>query len=501
VNRTSRPRRLGQQSAKILPTRGALQIEDLSVEDLHPFKNDPRINNKRTNFAVSLPRPELRNLQTLRPYQHNARTHSKRQIEQIARSIERFGFLNPVLIDASGAIIAGHGRVEAARQLGLGHVPTLRIEHLSDAEKRAYILTDNKLAEIGGWDREILAMELQALVDMNFEIEVTGFEMAEVDLILDEATEIKQAPLLPEDSVPEVSAERPVIKRGDLWLLGAHRLYCGDARDERAYDALMKGTKAEFVFTDPPYNVPIDGHVSGLGRIKHRDFAMACGEMSQAEYTTFLEAVFRLLCAHTENGSIHDICIDWRHVFEMLVAGRAVYHELKNICIWTKSKAGMGSFYRSQHELVFIWKGGSKPHLNFFELGQHGRSRTNVWNYAGVNSFKRERLAELAMHPTVKPVALVSDAMRDCSRRGGIILDPFAGSGTVVIAAERTGRKALVIEIDPAYCDLIVKRWQDYTGKRATHGRTGVEFDNLKTQARDQRGSTDAKNKRRQEPA
>jgi ParB-like nuclease domain/DNA methylase len=370
LNRT--PRRFGQQSAKTLPTRGALQIEDLSVEDLHPYKNDPRIKNKQTNSAVSLPRPELRNLQTLRPYQHNARTHSKRQLEQIGRSIERFGFLNPVLIDASGTIIAGHGRVEAAKQLGLSRVPTLRIEHLSDAEKRAYILADNKLAQKAGWHRETLAIELQALVDMDFEIELTGFEMAEVDFILDEAAEINQAPLLPEDSIPELSAEPPTTKRGDLWLLGAHRLYCGDARDERAYDALMKGTKADFVFTDPPYNVPIDGYVSGLGRIRHREFAMASGEMSQAEYTTFLEKVFRLLCAHTENGSIHDICIDWRHIFEMLVAGRAVYHELKNLCVWNKGNAGMGSFYRSQHELVLIWKNGPQSHTNNFELGQYG---------------------------------------------------------------------------------------------------------------------------------
>src|SRR5262249_52351080 len=235
---------------------------------------------KQITPAVSLPRPELRNVQTLRPYPHNARTHSKRQIEQIARSIERFGFLNPVLIDACGMIIAGHGRVEAAKLLGLAQVPTLRIDHLSDEEKRAYIVADNKLAEKAGWDREILAIELQALVDMDFEIELTGFEMAEVDFLLDEATEIKQAPLLPEDSIPELSAEPPVTKCGDLWLLGAHQLYCGDARDQRAYETLMKGTKADFVFTDPPYNVPIDGHVSGLGRIRHREFAMASGEMS-----------------------------------------------------------------------------------------------------------------------------------------------------------------------------------------------------------------------------
>jgi DNA modification methylase len=461
----------------------------------------PLFKQKQITPAVSLPQAELRDLQKLRPYQYNARTHSKRQIEQIARSIERFGFLNPVLIDASGTIIAGHGRVEAAKQLGLGCVPTLRIEHLSDADKRAYILADNKLADKAGWNREILAIELQALVDVNFEVEVTGFEMAEVDFLLDEATEIKQAPLLPEDNVPEVSVEPPVTKRGDLWSLGAHRLYCGDARDERAYDALMKGTKADFVFTDPPYNVPIDGHVSGLGRIKHREFAMASGEMSQAEYITFLEKVFRLLCAHTENGSIHDICIDWRHVFEMQLAGRAVYHELKNICVWNKGNAGMGSFYRSQHELVLIWKNGIQPHTNTFQLGQYGRARTNIWNYAGVNSFKRERAVELAMHPTVKPVALVSDAIRDCSRRGGLVLDPFAGSGTVVIAAERTGRKARAIEIDPAYCDLIVKRWQEYTGKRANHGRSRAEFDDLESQIQAQKGDSNAKNKRRQKPA
>jgi DNA modification methylase len=204
--------------------------------------------------------------------------------------------------------------------------------------------------------------------------------------------------------------------------------------------------------------------------------------MNQSEYIVFLQDVVRLLCAHTQDGSIHDICMDWRHAFEMLVAGRAVYSELKNLCIWNKSNAGMGSFYRSKHELIFIWKSGRGSHVNNFELGQHGRLRANVWDYAGVNSFKRGRMDELAMHPTVKPVALVADAIRDCSRRGGLILDPFAGSGTTVIAAERTGRKARVIEIDPAYCDLIVRRWQDYTGKHAIHGKSGISFEDLEDQ-------------------
>jgi len=264
--------------------------------------------------------------------------------------------------------------------------------------------------------------------------------------------------------------------------LGAHRLHCGDARDSNAYKALLQGAKAEFIFADPPYNVPIAGNVSGLGRIRHRDFAMASGEMNQSEYIVFLQDVVRLLCAHTQDGSIHDICMDWRHAFEMLVAGRAVYSELKNLCIWNKSNAGMGSFYRSKHELIFIWKSGRGSHVNNFELGQHGRLRSNVWDYAGVNSFKQGRMDELAMHPTVKPVMLVADALRDCSRRGGLILDPFAGSGTTVIAAERTGRKARLIEIDPAYCDLIVRRWQDYTGKYAIHAKSGIIFEDREDQ-------------------
>jgi DNA modification methylase len=419
---------------------------------------------------------------SLKPAPNNARTHSKRQIKLIARSIERFGFMNPVLVDGERGIIAGHGRWAGAKLLRLKKVPTLRFEHLSDADKRAYILADNRIAEKAGWDREILAIELQAFVDMDFDIEVTGFEMPEVELILDEAAEISQPPVSPEDSVPEVSPGQPVVRAGDTWILGAHRLHCGDARDGVAYKELLEGSKAEFVFTDPPYNIRIAGNVSGLGRVRHRDFAMASGEMSQPEYIAFLQDAIRLFCAHTQDGSIHDICMDWRHAYEMLVAGRAVYRELKNICIWNKNNAGMGSFYRSKHELVFIWKSGHGSHTNNFELGQHGRSRSNVWDYAGVNSFKRGRMDELTMHPTVKPVALVADAIRDCSRRGGLILDPFAGSGTTVIAAERTGRKARGIEIDPVYCDLILRRWQTYTGKRAIHAKTGISFEDAEDQ-------------------
>jgi len=418
----------------------------------------------------------------LRPHPNNARTHSKKQIRQIAKSIEKFGFCNPVLVDDTRQIIAGHGRVEAAKLLGIDAVPTCQLSHLSDADKRAYILADNKLAEKAGWDRELLAIELQGLVELDVDIELTGFEMAEIDLIFEEAREATGAPSEPEDTPPEPSPGPAVTQTGDLWLLGTHRLLCGDARDKAAYDHLLEGAKAEFVFTDPPYNVAINGNVCGLGRVRHREFAMASGEMTEAEFTAFLQAVFALLIESTIDGSIHQICMDWRHLPEMMGAGRAVYSELKNLCVWNKSNAGMGTFYRSKHELIFVWKCGTAAHINNFELGQHGRHRTNVWDYPGISTMRAKRMEELAMHPTVKPTALVADALKDCSRRGGLVLDPFCGSGTVLIAAERTGRKARALEIDPTYVDVAVRRWQAYTGKSAVLAGTGDTFETIEQQ-------------------
>jgi DNA modification methylase len=421
---------------------------------------------------------EMLPLHALRRYSRNARTHSKRQIKQIAASMKRFGFTNPILVSDDYEIIAGHGRFEAAKLLGLAGVPVVRLSHLSDDERRAYVLADNRLAEKAGWDREILAIELQELIALNFDIDLTGFAMPEIDLILDEAREAAE-PAGPEDLHPEMCPGPAVSRAGDLWILGNHRLLCGDARSADAYATVLDKAKAQFVFTDPPYNVPIDGHVCGLGRIRHRDFAMGCGEMSQEAFTGFLTTVFRNLAAYSCDGSIHQICMDWRHLAEITAAGRAVYAELKNVCVWNKANAGMGSFYRSKHELVFVFKCGTAPHINNFELGQHGRSRSNVWDYAGVNSLRPGRLDELAMHPTVKPVALVADAIKDCSNRNGIVLDPFAGSGTVLIAAERTGRKARALEIDPHYVDVAVGRWQTFTGKAATHAKTGQTFEDV----------------------
>jgi DNA modification methylase len=418
----------------------------------------------------------------LRPYPNNARTHSKKQVRQIASSIEKFGFCNPVLIDDGKQTIAGHGRLEAAKLLGIDAVPTCRLSHLSDADKRAYILADNKLASKAGWDKELLAIELLGLIDLNVEVEVTGFDMGEIDIILEEAQEKNGDPSGGEDTEPQYPSGTAVTQRKDLWVLGGHRLLCGDARDQAAYDSVLEGAKAEFVFTDPPYNVAIDGNVCGLGRIRHRDFAMGCGEMSEADFTAFLQAVFARLAENTVNGSIHQIFMDWRHTWEMLGAGRGVYSELKNLCVWNKSNAGMGSFYRSKHELVFVWKSGTAAHINNFELGQHGRHRTNVWDYAGASTMRAGRLEELAMHPTVKPVALVADAIKDCSRRGGLVLDPFCGSGTILIAAERTGRKARALEIDPTYVDVAVRRWQAYTGKSAVLVGSGEAFETIEEQ-------------------
>jgi DNA modification methylase len=423
-------------------------------------------------LSTSLPRGqsqiELRDPKSLRPYAGNARIHSPKQVRQIADSIRRFGFVSPVLVDDAGEIIVGHGRVDAAKLLGMSEVPVLSITHLSPAEKRAYILADNRLAEKAGWDKEILAIELQTLVDLDFDLEVVGFELAEIDLILDE-DRLHKSKTEPDvaDEVPPVAMGPAVSQPGDIWQLGAHRLICGDARDPKALAKLLGGDEVDLIFTDPPYNVAVDGHVGGLGKVKHREFAFASGEMSPAEFTTFLREALAPAAARCREGAIAYICMDWRHMREMLAAGDAAFHELKNLCVWNKTNGGMGSFYRPKHELVFVWKARPGRHVNSFGLGATGRYRTNVWEYVGVNTFSASRDQELKMHPTVKPVALIGDAIRDCSKRGDVILDMFGGSGSTLIAAEQAGRQARIIEYDPHYCDVIVARWEKLKGKTA----------------------------------
>lgn len=422
---------------------------------------------------------EYRPVTELTAYQNNARTHSKKQIRQIADSITRFGFTNPILTADNGSVIAGHGRLEAAKLLGLPEVPTVRLSHLSEADRRAYLLADNKLALNAGWDRDILAIELQALVDFNFDVELTGFSLAEVDFILDDAIESSlDAFDEPEDEVPIIVGE-PVSRQGDVWELGRHRLVCGDARSAEDHARLLDGRTADLIFTDPPYNVPIDGHVCGLGRVRHREFAMGAGEMSEAAFTSFLTGTLGNAAKSCRDGAIAFVCMDWRHMGELLVAGREAFAELKNLCVWNKTNGGMGAFYRSKHELVFVFKVGTAAHTNTFGLGETGRYRTNVWDYAGISSPTSSRGEELSMHPTVKPVALIADAIRDCTRRGEIVLDCFGGSGSTLIAAEKTGRCARLIEFDPLYCDTIVRRWEKLTGKRARLASTGQCFEDV----------------------
>ena len=417
-------------------------------------------------------------LDRLKPDPKNARQHTAKQIRQIARSIESFGFNVPILVDADLNVIAGHGRLLACRRLGWSEVPTIRLEHLSETQKRAFVIADNRLTEIASWDDRLLAEQLQALssVELDFDIETIGFDMGEIDLRI-ESLNAKETGAA-EASIPDVSG--PAVSRvGDLWLLGWHRLLCGDARDETTHTELMGTERAAAVFTDPPYNVAIDGHVSGLGKVRHREFVLAAGEMTPEAFTRFLTAALEGMKASSQPGSPAFICMDWRHLTELLAAAGSASLEMLNLCVWTKPNAGMGSLYRSQHELVFVFKLGSGPHRNNVQLGAYGRHRSNVWAYAAGPGFGRAgeegRLA--ALHPTVKPTTMIADAILDVTRRGDIVLDPFLGSGATLMACERTGRRCCGLELDPLYCDVIVRRWQAYTGGVARLATTGEAFE------------------------
>ena len=404
----------------------------------------------------------------LKPWANNARTHSKKQIKQIAASIKEYGFTNPVLIDEDRSIIAGHGRVEAAKLFGMNSVPCITLPAMSEAKKRAYVIADNKLALNAGWNIDMLSLEFEGITvdDPSFDVELTGFSFGEIDLVMDQVS--PEEPDNPEDdSLPDNDEGLRDVAIGDIFAMGHHRLICGDALDMQTVSALMGGAKATMIFTDPPYNVKIDGNVGGLGSIKHEEFQMASGEMTSDEFTAFLKTSINNMATHSNDGSIHFICMDWRHITELMAAGMAVYTELKNMLVWVKDNGGMGTFYRSRHELIFAFKHGTAPHINTFELGQHGRYRTNVWEYKGMNSRGNNRDEMLALHPTVKPVQMIADAIRDVSGRGDIVLDIFAGSGSTLIAADKTGRRAYLAELDPLYCARLIKRWEIFANDEA----------------------------------
>lgn len=418
-------------------------------------------------------------LAELKPNPRNPRKHDRNQIQAIAKSIESFGFNAPILANRNQQIVAGHGRYEAAKVAGLTHIPVIFLEHLTEAQAQAYMLADNKLTDRSTWDDTALAVHLKELSDMalDFEIEATGFELPEIDYRIQSLDDAGSTDRTDEF---EMAAGPAVTVPGDLWLLNRHRLYCGSALDTTAHETLLENCKAAAVFTDPPYNVKIDGHVSGNGAIKHREFEMASGEMSEVEFTQFLTQTFELLASHTEPGAIIYACMDWRHMGEMLAASRAAGCDLLNLCVWVKSNGGMGSFYRSRHELVFVFRNGKAAHRNNIQLGRFGRNRTNVWNYAGANNFGRDSKDSAAnLHPTVKPIALVADAISDSTKRDDIVLDPYLGSGTAILAAERTGRICHGIELDPLYVDTAILRWEQATGLQARHV-SGETFASMK---------------------
>ena len=414
----------------------------------------------------------------LRPYPGNARRHSRKQIKQIAKSIETFGFTNPVLIGEDLGILAGHGRVAAAQLIGMKEVPIVRLSDLSPAERKAYVLADNKLALNAGWDREVLAIELQGLIDLGFDLETTGFTVGEIEVVVGEAAEgVRQdASVGSEDNIPPVRESRRCRAPAISGRAGRHRLICGDARERMAYETLLGNERVDLIFTDAPHNVPIGGNVCGSGQVRHREFAMGVGEMTSAEFTIFLERALSSAAERCRDGAIAFVCMDWRYAGELLAAGKTVFTELKDLCVWNKASAGTGTFYRSKHELILVFKKGTAPHVDSFGRGETGRPRSNVWDYPGVSSIGPTRTG-LAMHPTVKPTRLVADAIKDCSRRGDLVLDPFAGFGTTLIAAQKTGRSARLIEYDPAYCDTILRRFARVTGKQATLAATGETFE------------------------
>lgn len=417
---------------------------------------------------------------SLIPNPKNARNHSPKQVSQLSVLIDKFGWLVPIIIDDNNMIVAGHGRLLAAKKLGQKDVPVIRAKFLTDADQRAFSLADNRIAELSTWDRKLMTDELTVLFENGYELEITGFSTADLDFAVPEQP--------PEEFVDEVVLPDPeaeaVSRRGDLWLIGSHRLYCGDAREVASWEAMLGDDRATIIFADPPYNVPIDGFVSGNGKIRHREFVAGAGEMSPPEFTTFLRAIFRCCVRFSTPGSIHYQCMDWRHSRELLDAADGVYSEHKQLIVWKKDNGGQGAFYRSQHELIFVFKAGKGKHINNFKLGETGRYRTNVVEYAGANTFRKGRDADLAAHSTVKPTAMVADFLLDCSNPGDLVVDPCLGSGTTLLAAHLTGRRGAGMELDPLYCDVALGRLSSVMGVEPVLDGDGRTFDEIAAERR-----------------
>lgn len=419
---------------------------------------------------------ELLLITLVHPNPNNARIHPLSQLRKLATSISEFGFLVPILVDDTGMILAGHARYEAALMLGLTAVPVVRVSHLTPKQRRAFLLSDNKLASLSSFDMEKLAIEFEYLLDGNdsYSISTTGFDIIEVDKLLghDRAAPAEDLVELPDHDVV------PVSRPDDLWLIGEHRLLCGSCLDRANVERLFAGQKAAAVLTDPPYGVAIEGNVSGLGAKKHGDFMMGCTEMSDVELTySFFRPAFQLMAEFSHPGAIAFVFMDWRHARHVQNAADGVFLEHKNTIVWVKSSPALGAFYRSQHEFVLAFKMTSGPTTNNFGLGGKGRVRSNIWQYPGSNVFRAGRKQDLEDHPTVKNLKMCADAILDVSAPGDIIFDPFLGSGTTISAAASTARRGFGLEIDPKYVDVILRRVAEKTGidARLEDGRTFAE--------------------------
>ena len=421
-------------------------------------------------LTLQLGASSMRPLASLKSYSRTIRKHPEKQLVKLAASMREFGYLVPALVNADGVIIAGEARVAAARRIGLTAIPVIEVSHLSPAQVRAFRIADNKLGDLSTFDTRELAIEMEAILSADISVESLGFETAEVDLMMSLGDEPEADPA---DAIPALP-DQPVTRSGDRWNLGDHRLLCASSLEETSWAALMGGELAAMAFTDAPFNVPVNGHVSGSG--KFSEFSMASGEMSETEFIEFNRIYLTRMAAHLSDGAILFACMDWKHLFEILTAVRSVGLSLINLCVWNKSNGGQGSFYRSKHELVLVLKKGRERHINNIQLGATGRYRCNVWDYAGANSFGRSRTADLNDHPTVKPAALVADAIRDVSHNQQIVVDAFMGSGTTIIAAERTRRRAYGIEIEPGYVDVAIRRWSELTGSEVILQATGETF-------------------------
>lgn len=400
-------------------------------------------------------------LKDLKPNKNSARLHNAKNKQALKNAVQHYKILNPPMIDQNYNIIAGNLRYEVAKEIGLEEIQVIRIEHLTDDDIRAFIIAENKIAEMAGWDKEILKIELQYLTDIGYDVELTGFDIAEIDLMINDAVIENNS----EDELPPDFEVEARSKFGDKWKLGRHLLVNGDSTERKFYEFLLEDEKANISFVDFPYNVKIQGNVTT--KKHHKEFHQASGEMTKAEFTDFLKTAMTFIKEFSTDGSIHFGCMDWRHIEEIITAGNSVFDELKNVCIWDKITAGLGSLYRSQYEMIFVFKNGTAPHVNNIQLGTYGRYRTNIWSYQGMHVSNPQAAELLKMHPTIKPVSLILDAILDCSKPNDLVLDNFAGSGSTLIAAEKIQRSARLIEIDPHYCDVIIHRFEKLTGKKA----------------------------------